>query len=125
MRIKVFQHPVIFGAAVPADNTNEDDHSLTDGSQEPMDAPEDLMSTGAGDETSDPMDIAHIDDTDESAGVENPNNTGVGENTTPMMESTMDDESSDDEDTHRTTESHKLEQAVADGKSRAIGGNDQ
>ena len=46
------------------------------------------------------MDIAHIDDTDESTGVENHNNRGVGENATPMMETTVDDELSDDEDTH-------------------------
>ena len=113
--------PVIFAP----DDTNEDDHSLTDGSQEPMDGPEDLLSTGVGDEGSDPIDNVHIDDTDEPAGVENPNNTGVGENITPMMESTADDESPDDEDTHPTTESHKFEQAVADRKSRAIGGHDQ
>ena len=113
--------PVIFAP----DNTNEDDHSFTDGSQEPMDGPEDLLSTGVGDEVSDLVDIVHIDDTEEAAGVENPNYTGVGENATPMMESTVDDESSDDEDTHPTTESHKFEQAVADRKSRAIGGNDQ
>ena len=113
--------PVIFAP----DDANEDDHGLTDGSHEPLDGPEDLLSTGVGDESSDPMDIVHIDDNDESAGVENPNNTGVGENLAPMMESTVDDEPSDDEDNHPITESHKFDQAVADGKSRAIGGNDQ
>ena len=118
-------NPAIFGVAVPPDNTNKDDHSLTDRSQEPMDVPEDLMSAGVGDEATDPMDIAHIDDTNESTGVVNHNNTGVGENATPMMETTVDDESSDDEDTHRTTESYKFEQAVADGKSRAIRGDNQ
>ena len=113
--------PVIFAP----DEASEDDHGLTDGSLEPMDGPEDLVSTGVGDKPPEPLGTIHIDDTDESAGVENPNNTGVGENAAPMMESTVEDELSDDEDTHPITESHKFDQAVADGKSRAIDGNDQ
>ena len=113
--------PVIFAP----DEASEDDHGLTDGSLEPLDEPEDLMSTGVGDEPPEPLGTVHIDDTDESAGVENPNNTGVGENAAPMMESTVEDELSDDEDTHPITESHKFDQAVADGKSRAIDRNDQ
>ena len=87
------------------------------------------MSTGVddddGDESTGAMDNIHIDDADESTGVENDNNTGVGQNMTPMMESTAEDEMSDDEDTQQSTESYKFEQAVADGKSRAIDGNNQ
>ena len=108
--------PAIFGVAVPSDAMNDD-------------APEDLMSTGVddddGDESTGTMDNIHIDDTDESTGVENDNNTGVGQDMTPMMESTAEDEMSDDEDTQWSTESYKFEQAVADGKSRAIDGNNQ
>ena len=108
--------PAIFGVAVPSDAMNDD-------------APEDLMSTGVddddGDKSTGTMDNIHIDDTDESTGVENDNNTGVGQDMTPMMESTAEDEMSDDEDTQWSTESYKFEQAVADGKSRAIDGNNQ
>ena len=119
----------IFGVAVPPVAMNNDHHSITDPTQEPMVVPEDLMSTGVddddGDESTGAMDNIPIDDADESTGVENDNNTGVGQNMTPMMESAAEDEMSDDEDTQRSTESYKFEQAVADGKSRAIDGNNQ
>ena len=121
--------PAIFGVAVPPVAMNDDHQNITDPTQEPMDAPEDLMSTRVddddGDDITGAMNNIHIDDADESKGVENDNNTGVGQNMTPMMESTVEDEMSDDEDTHRSTESYKFEQAVADGKSRAIDGNNQ
>ena len=104
--------PAIFGVAVPPVAMNDDHHSITDPTQEPMVAPEDLMSTGVddddGDESTGAMDNIHIDDADESAGLENDNNTGVGQNMTPMMESTAEDEMSDDEDTQQSTESYKL-----------------
>ena len=117
--------PVIFGAAVPPIDSNEDDHSHTDSSLQPTNVPNDLMSTGVGDEPMDAADIISIDHTDESTGVENPNNTGVDENAAPMMETTVDDEESDGGDTPRITESYKFEQAVSDGKSRAIGRGNQ
>ena len=117
--------PVIFGAAVPPIDSNEDDHSHTDSSLQPTNVPNDPMSTGVGDEPMDAADIINIDDTDESTGVENPNNTGVDKNTAPMMETTVDDEESDGGDTPRITESYKFEQAVTDGKSRAIGRDNQ
>ena len=113
--------PVIFAP----DDGSENDHGLTDGPHEPEDGPEDLLSTGVEDESSDPVDIINIEDTDEPAGVENLNNAGVGENLAPTLEGTVDEESSDDEDNHPITESSKFDQAVADGKSRAIGGHDQ
>ena len=112
--------PVIFEAAVPPIDLNEDDHSHTDSSLQPTNVPNDPMSTGVGDEPMDAADIMNIDDTDEFRGVENPNNTGVDENAAPMMETTVDDEESDGGDTPRITESYKFEQAVTDGKSRAI-----
>ena len=119
----------IFGVVVPPVAMNDDHHSITDPTQEPMVAPEDLMSTGvdddSGDESTGVMDNIHVNDADECTGVDNDNNTGVGQNMTPMMESTMEDEMSDDEDIQRSTESYKFEQAVADGKSRAIDGDNQ
>ena len=86
--------PVIFAP----DDANEDDHGSTDGSHEPLDGPEDPLSTGVGDESSDPIDIVNIEDNDETVEVENPHNTGVGDNLAPMTESTVDEEPSDDED---------------------------
>ena len=41
------------------------------------------------------------------------------------METDTDDASLDDDDTHPTTESHKFQQAVADGISSAYDGDDQ
>ena len=117
--------PVIFGAAVPPIDSNENDHSDSDSSLEPTNVPNDPMSTGVGDEHMDTADIINIDDADESTGVEKPNNTGVDVNAAPMMEGIVDDEVSDSGDSHRTTESYEFEQAVKDGKSRAIGGDDQ
>ena len=124
--------PVIFGAAVPPIDSNDDDHSHTDSSPHPTNDADDSMSTGVANEPMDAVDIINIDDTDESTGVANPNNTGVDENAAPMMETsldddgkTADDEDSDGGDTRRVTESHRFEQAVTDGKSRAIGGDDQ
>ena len=92
--------PVIFGAAVPPIDWSEDDHSHTDSSLQPTNVANDPMSTGVGDEPMVAADIINIDDTDESTGVENPNNTGVDENAAPMMETTVDDEETtvDDEE---------------------------
>ena len=118
-------NPVIFGAAVPPIDSNEDDHSHTDSSLQPTNVANDPMSTGVGDKPMDAADIINIDDTDESTGVENPNSTGVDKNVAPRMETTVDDEESDGGDTPRITESHRFEQAVTDGKSRAIGGDNQ
>ena len=113
--------PVIFAP----DEASENDHGLTDESTEHLDEPKDLMSTGVGNEPPEPSNTVHIDDYDKPAGVENSNNAGVDENAAPTMESTVEGELSDDEDAHPITESHKFDQAVADGKSRAIDGNDQ
>ena len=127
--------PALFGAAAPPVAANDDQHSLTDPCQEPLDAPDDLMSTGVVDDEVDKstgaMDDIHIDDADESTGVEDDvnsvvdNDTGVGENITPTVETIAGEEVLDDDDTHPTTESHRFEQAVADGRSSANEGNNQ
>ena len=90
-----------------------------------LDETEDLMSTGVGDEPLEPSDTVHVDYPNEPAGVENSNIAGVEENAAPMTESIVEDESSDDEDDQPVTESHKFDQAVADGISRATDGNNQ
>ena len=107
--------PVIFGAAFPPFESNEDEHTNNP------------MSTGVGEASvdADAADIINVDDTEESMGEENPNNTGVDEDAVPMVETMMDDEESAGEDTTPITESCKFEQAVTDGKSRALGSVDQ
>ena len=107
--------PVIFGAAFPPVESNEDEHTNNP------------MSTGVGEASvdTDAADIINVDDTEESMGEENRNNTRVDEDAVPMVETMMDDEDSDDEDTTPITESCKFEQAVTDGKSRALGSVDQ
>ena len=117
--------PAIFAAGIPPDDTNEDDYSHETRSQGLEEVPDDPTSTGVGDEPIDALDIPDIDETNELAGVESHNNAGVGEAAMPLDEIIEDDAISEDEDTHRTTESYRFEQAVADGKSRAIGGDNQ
>ena len=117
--------PVIFGAAAPPIDSNGNDHSDADSSREPTVVHDEHMSTGVGDEPTGTADIINIDDADESTGVEQPNITGVDVNTAPTTDGIVDDEGSDSGDSHRTTESYEFEQAVKDGKSRVIAGNDQ
>ena len=117
--------PAIFAAGIPPDVSNEDDYSHETPSQGLEEVPDDPTSTGVGDEPIDALDIPDIDETNELAGVESHNNAGVGEAAMPLDEIIEDDAISEDEDTHRTTESYRFEQAVADGKSRAIGGDNQ
>ena len=84
--------PVIFGAAFPPIDLNEEEH------------PNNPMSTGVGEASVDAADIINIDDTEESTGVEYPNNTGVDKNVVPMVETMVDDEEFVDGDTTRITE---------------------
>ena len=117
--------PAIFGVGIPPDDSNEDDYSHTTPTQGIDEMPAGPTSTGVGDEPTEALDIADIDEADELTGVDNHNNAGVGEEAMPVNEIINEDAISEDDDTHRTTESYRFEQAVADGKSRAIGGDDQ
>ena len=127
--------PALFGPSVPPIAGNDDQHSLMDSYHKPMEAPDDLRSTGVVDNEVDEYtvekDDIDIDDADESTGVEDGvnseinDNTGVGEDVAPTLEVDMDDESLADDDTHPTTESSKFQQAVADRITRAYDGNDQ
>ena len=127
--------PVLFGPGNPPVGGNNEQHSLMNPDQEPQNAPDDLMSTGVVendvDDSTGKRDDMHVDDDDETTGVEDDldseddSDTGVGEKVTPMTETIMDDELLEDDDTHPTTESHKFQQAVADGVSRAHKGTIQ
>ena len=55
--------PVIFGAAVPPIESNDDDHSHTDSSPDSANDANDSMSTGVANEQMDAADIINIDDT--------------------------------------------------------------
>ena len=112
--------PVLFGPGdPPVGEANEQDR-LTNPDQEPQDAPDDLMSTGVVEnDVDDPTGV------EDDLNSEDDNNTGVGEKVTPVTETFTDDELLEDDDTHPITESHKFQQAVSDGISRAHEGNIQ
>ena len=105
-----------------------------DSSHDPMEAPDDLRSTGVVenevDEHTVEKDDTDIDNADASTGVQDDvnseinDNTGVGDNIPTTLEVDTDDESLADEDPQPTTESSKFQQAVADGITRAYDGND-
>ena len=125
---------VLFGPGdPPIGEADEEDH-LTNPDQEPQDLPDDLMSTGVVEnDDDDPTGVEEElgSEVDETTGVEDDlnseddNTTGVGEKATPVMETCTDEELLDDDDTHPITESHKFQQAVSDGVSRAHEGNIQ
>ena len=127
--------PTLFGPGAPPIVASDDQHSLMDPCQVPLEAPDDPLSTGVDDNEADEhtgeMDNIDIDDGGEPTGVNNDmtndvdNNTGVAEITTPTVETDTDDDSLDDNDTCPPTESHKFQQAVADGISRAYDGDNQ
>ena len=127
--------PVLFGPDVTPGAGNDDQHSLVDPSNEPLEAPDDLRSTGVVDNEADECtvekDEIDVDNASESTGVEDDtiskfnDNPGVGVNITPTVEADTDEESLVDDDTHPTTESTKFQQAVADGIARAHDVNDQ
>ena len=116
--------PVLFGPGDPPVSETDEHHSLTNPDQGPLDAPDDLMSTGmVENEVDDPTGVEDDlnSEVDETTGVEDDLNSVVDDDT--------DDElvEGDDslEDIHPTTESHKFQQAVSDGISRALKGNGQ
>ena len=127
--------PTLFGPGAPPIVANDDQHSLVDPCQVPLAAPDDPSSTGVEDNDVDEhtgeMDNIDIDDGGEPTGVNNDmtnnvdNNTGVAENTTSTVDTDTDDDLLDDDDTCPPTESHKFQQTVADGISRAYDGDNQ
>ena len=127
--------PTLFGPAVPPIAGNDEQHSLSDSSHESQATSDDLRSTGVADNDigvyAGEHDNVGADDASESTGVENyvigetDDNPGVVENIAHTVGIDTDDELSDDDNTHPSTESHKFKQAVADGISRAHDGTDQ
>ena len=108
--------PVLFGPGDPPVSETDEHHSLTNPNQGPPDAPDDL-------EVDDPTGVEDdLDsDVDETTGVEDDLNSAVDNDTDDEL--VEDDDSL--EDIHPTTESHKFQQAVSDGISRALEGNGQ
>ena len=116
--------PVLFGLGDPPVGETDEHHSLPNPDQGPPDAPDDLMSTGmVENEVDDPTGVEDDlnSEVDETTGVEDDLNSAVENDTDDDL--VEDDDSL--EDIHPTTESHKFQQAVSDGISRALEGNGQ
>ena len=95
--------PALFGPDVTPGAGNDDQHSHVDPSNEPLEAPDDLRSTGVVDNEADECtvekDEIDVDDASKSTGVEDDTNSGfndnpgVGVNITPTVEADTHEES--------------------------------